>query len=155
MDGESFTACASTGKTYTGLGEGPHTFQVRATDPSLNTDVSPASYSFSVVLPVTQPEVIRPGGPAAAGRPEYDDHPQNRRRRPRIGTPTFKFKSSVAGAQPTSARSTGKALKPCRSPLTHETPLPFARHTLKVAAIAGGNKDGTPAVASFKVVKPR
>ena len=55
MDGESFTACASTGKTYTGLGEGPHTFQVRATDSSLNTDESPASYSFSVVLPVTPP----------------------------------------------------------------------------------------------------
>ena len=37
LDGAAFAACSSP-KTYTGLGEGTHDFQVRATDPSNNTD---------------------------------------------------------------------------------------------------------------------
>jgi hypothetical protein len=48
----------------------------------------------------------------------------------------------------------GKALKPCRSPLTTKS-LSLGKHTLKVAAIAGGLKDPSPAVSSFKVVKPK
>ena len=68
-------------------------------------------------------------------------------------TPTFKFESSVAGAT-FECKLDGKALTPCRSPLTTKS-LSFGRHTLKVAAIAGGLKDATPASSSFKVVKPR
>ena len=51
-------------------------------------------------------------------------------------TPTFKFKSSVAGAT-FKCTLDGKALKPCRSPLTTKK-LSFAKHTLKVGAIVGG-----------------
>ena len=67
-------------------------------------------------------------------------------------TPTFKFKSTVAGA---SFKCTldGKALKPCRSPLTTKK-LSFGRHTFKVSALAGGASDPTPAASSFKVLKP-
>lgn len=67
-------------------------------------------------------------------------------------TPTFKFTSTVAGA---SFKCTldGKALKPCRSPLTTKK-LSFGRHTLKVSAVAGGASDPTPAISSFKVIKP-
>jgi plastocyanin len=153
MDGEPFTECASTGKTYTGLSEGQHTFQVRATDPSLNTDESPAVYSFSVVLPVTPPEVIPPKvdpPPAVAPNTTITLKPKAKTK---DRTPTFKFKSSVAGAT-YECKLDGKALKSCRSPLTTK-PLSYAKHTLKVAAIVGGLKDSSPAVASFKVVKPK
>jgi plastocyanin len=158
MDGESFTACASTGKTYTGLGEGPHTFQVRATDPSLNTDESPASHSFSVVLaapPAVVPPKVEP--PPAVVSPSASAPETTITLTPKAKTkdrtPTFKFKSSLAGAT-YECKLDGKALKPCRSPLTTK-PLSYARHTLKVAAIVGGLKDSSPAAASFKVVKPR
>ena len=67
-------------------------------------------------------------------------------------TPTFKFKSTVAGAT-FKCTLDGKALKPCRSPLTTKT-LSFGRHTLKVGAVAGGASDPTPAAYSFKVLKP-
>jgi plastocyanin len=148
MDGESFTACASTGKTYTGLGGGQHTFQVRATDPSLNTDESPARYSFSVVLAVTPPEVIPP--PAVAPNTTITLKPKAKTK---DRTPTFKFKSSIAGAV-YECKLDGKALKPCRSPLITK-PLSYAKHTLKVAAIVGGLKDPSPATFRFEVVKRR
>jgi hypothetical protein len=148
MDGESFTPCAPAGRTYAGLGEGPHTFQVRARDTSNNFDESPAGYSFSVVLSVTQPTVNPP--PAVVPNTTITLKPKAKTK---DRTPTFKFKSSVAGAT-YECKLDGKAVKPCRSPLTTK-PLSYARHTLKVAAIAGGLKDTTPAVASFKVVRPR
>jgi plastocyanin len=159
MDGESFAECASTGKTYTGLGEGAHTFQVQATDPSLNTDKSPASYSFSVVLPVTPPEVKPPTvdppkvDPPPVAAPPNTTITLKPKAKTKDRTPTFKFKSSVARAT-YECKLDGKALKPCRSPLTTK-PLSFGGHTLKVAAIAGGLKDGSPAVASFKVIKAK
>jgi hypothetical protein len=154
MDGESFGACPAVGKTHTGLGAGPHTFQVRATDESLNTDESPAGYSFSIVLPVQPeikpPEEPKPPPPAVAPNTTITSKPKAKTK---DRTPTFKFKSSVPGST-YECKLDGKALRPCRSPLTTK-PLKFGRHTLKVAATAGGLKDGSPAVASFKVVKPK
>jgi hypothetical protein len=50
LDAAAFAACPSTGSSYPGLGEGQHTFQVRAIDSSENVDPSPAGYTFNVVL---------------------------------------------------------------------------------------------------------
>ncbi|MGH3033191.1 MAG: Ig-like domain-containing protein [Gaiellaceae bacterium] len=47
LDGAPFAACASP-TSYTGLGPGAHTFEVRAADPAGNTDASPAAYSWTV-----------------------------------------------------------------------------------------------------------
>jgi hypothetical protein len=67
-------------------------------------------------------------------------------------TPTFRF-SSTAGGATFKCTLDGKALKPCRSPLTTKK-LSFGRHTLKVSAVVGGVQDPSPATVSFKVVKP-
>jgi hypothetical protein len=47
LDGGGFSSCA-TPKTYTGLSNGSHTFQVRATDAAGNVDPSPASYTWTI-----------------------------------------------------------------------------------------------------------
>jgi uncharacterized protein YhfF len=47
LDGAAFSSCNSP-LSYTGLATGPHTFDVRATDPAGNTETTPASYAWSV-----------------------------------------------------------------------------------------------------------
>jgi plastocyanin len=64
-------------------------------------------------------------------------------------TPTFKFTASIAGAS-FQCGIDKKPFRDCRSPYT--TPaLKSGRHTFKVAAVANGLSDPTPATASFKV----
>ena len=47
LDGSVFATCTSP-KSYTGLANGAHTFQVRAFDSSGNYDLTPASYSWTI-----------------------------------------------------------------------------------------------------------
>ena len=47
LDGGSWVACASP-QNYTGLADGSHTFDVRATDAVGNTDPTPASYTWLI-----------------------------------------------------------------------------------------------------------
>ena len=47
IDGGAWTACTSP-RNYTSLGEGSHTFEVRATDVGGNVDPSPASHTWVV-----------------------------------------------------------------------------------------------------------
>ena len=54
LDAAAFSACTSP-TTYSALAEGAHTFQVRATDPSNNTDPTPASRAWTV--DITPPQV--------------------------------------------------------------------------------------------------
>jgi hypothetical protein len=50
LDGGGYSACTSP-KQYTGLTTGDHTFNVRATDRTSNTDPTPASYAWTIALP--------------------------------------------------------------------------------------------------------
>ena len=155
LDAAAFASCSASGIAYTGLGEGQHTFQVRATDTSANTDLSPAGYTFSVVLPVNLPQIkppesTTPPPPPAAPETTITSKPKATTR---DRTPTLKFSSPSAGAT-FECQLDGKVFRACRSPLTTKT-LSFGRHTLKVRAVLPGALDPTPAGCSFKVVKPK
>lgn len=58
MDGSAFASCASP-KDYSGLANGSHHFEVRATDAASNTDATPATRNFTVdtTSPVTRVNV--------------------------------------------------------------------------------------------------
>lgn len=61
LDGGGWAACTSP-RAYTGLGQGSHTFQVRATDQSGNVDPSPASRQWTVSAPPPPPPPPPAGG---------------------------------------------------------------------------------------------
>jgi subtilisin-like proprotein convertase family protein len=59
LDGGGFAGCSSP-KSYTGLSNGPHEFQVKARDPAGNTDSSPATQSWTIdtSIPDTAPPTV-------------------------------------------------------------------------------------------------
>ena len=65
VDGGSYSVCTSP-KSYTGLGEGNHTVNVRAVDSAGNVDASPASHSWTMVMDLTPPETTITLAPSAA-----------------------------------------------------------------------------------------
>ncbi len=158
LDGAAFSACAATGISYSGLVGGPHTFQVRASDSSDNTDQTPAGYSFVVVLasvspapPPVQPPAVSPiagSGKAATVRPETTlvAKPSAKTH---DRTPTFRFRSSARGAS-FQCQLDHSAFKPCKSPLTTRS-LALGKHTLEVRAVLDGVADPTPTSFSFRV----
>jgi plastocyanin len=109
--------------------------------------VSPLESPPTVASPASSP----PSTPLAAP-PSPPDTKITLKPRPKTKdrTATIKFAATVAGA---SFRCSvdRTPLKSCRSPYT--TPaLKLGRHTFKVAAVANGSTDPTPATVSFKVV---
>ena len=146
LDGAAFVPCAASGTQYTGLTNGPHNFQVRATDTSLNQG-APAGYSWSISTSgVLQPPPLIPPSPIPDTKITRKPGATTRDR-----TPTFGFQATVAGAT-FQCKLDGGSFKACRSPFTTKT-LTFGRHTVKVRAIAGGLTDPSPAKFSFKVVR--
>ena len=64
IDGGAWGACASP-KAYTGLSDGGHNFEVRATDPAGNTDNNPAAFNWTID---TVDPTSTASFPAASGR---------------------------------------------------------------------------------------
>ncbi len=142
LDGGAFAACTSP-HTVSALPDGPHTFQVRATDAAANTDPSPASRAFTVSVPpppppdTTPPETTIASGPVA-GLTTTDS------------TPTFEFGSTEWGST-FQCRVDEAAFVSCASPFTVAT-LADGSHTFEVrASDAAGNTDPTPASRVFTV----
>jgi DNA-binding beta-propeller fold protein YncE len=137
VDSASFSTCSGPGHTHTtfALGEGPHTFQVRATDPTSDTDLSPASRTFTIDF--AAPDTFIDSGPSG---PTADD------------TPAFAFSASEAGST-FECRFDSAPFKPCAGPgSTHSGALKDGSHTFEVRATdPGSNLDPTPALRAFSV----
>lgn len=160
LDGAAFTSCPAGGVAYSGLANGSHSFQVRAKDPSDNVDLSPAGYSFTVVLgggaiespvlspgtsgssPVSSSRGAKPPSTVLSGKPAARTHDR---------APTFRFRSGAAGVS-FQCKLDGAPYKPCKSPLTTK-PLSFGRHVIAVRAVLAGAVDPTSAKFTFRVVR--
>lgn len=132
VDGAPFEACTSP-YTTTPLGDGSHTFEVRATDAVGNTDATPASRTFTVSLDARPPQTTITSRPS----------PLNLSSRA-----TLVFTSSEGGAR-FECRLDGGAWTSCTSPRVY-TGLRLGNHTFKVRATdRAGNTDPTPAEATW------
>ena len=129
LDDRSWSSCSS-GKTYTGLPQGSHTFKVRAKDSAGTNDPSPAERTWKVdtVAPNTTIKSVSVSGKSA----------------------TFSFSASEAGGT-FECRLDGGAWRGCSSPTSYGG-LNHGNHSFRVRAIdAAGNRDATPALRSFSI----
>ena len=121
-------------KNYTGLGQGPHTFTVRARDVAGNDDPSPASRTWTVdtVAPETSLAASGPSGSTTATSAE------------------FAF-SSEPGVTYQCQLDSQAIEVGCTSPRSY-TGVATGDHTFKVwATDAAGNADPTPATRNWTV----
>jgi hypothetical protein len=139
LDGAALSACASP-LTLASLGEGFHTFRVRAVDGVGNPDPQPASASFGVD---TQPPETR-----IIAKP--DDTVRGKR--------TAKVRFAFDSAEHESSFECsldGGGFSDCSSPRIYRR-LGRGRHRFEVRAIdTVGNDDDSPAEDSFKVKRKR
>ena len=140
MDGGGWGACANP-KTYNGLGEGSHTFDVRAIDDALpvgNTDPSPASYTWEV-------DTLAPDTTIDSGPPQPKSN---------SSSATFTFSSSEPAGATFECRMDGGAWGACTSPKDY-VGLSELGHTFNVRAIDDalpvGNTDQSPASYTWTV----
>src|SRR4051794_17717253 len=133
LDGSAFSAC-SRPKSYAGLADGGHTFQVRAVDPANNIDASPASYVWNI--DATAPNTsIGPSQPALTTN---------------ATDATFDFSSDEVGS--TFACSLdGSVFTACTTPKSYST-LAEGSHTFQVRATdTATNVDATPASYTWTI----
>jgi hypothetical protein len=145
LDGAPFNSCATGGITYSGLGDGPHSFQVRAVDPSANVDPTPAGYSFTVhaerstaagnPAPGASPAPAPPTAPSPPLKLRFTKKPPARTK---DRTPTFRFRSEPPGATFECAVDSG-SFRSCRSPFTPKKPLSLGSHRLQVRVVGSGS----------------
>ena len=130
VDGGSYAACTSP-KSFTGLGDGAHTFQVLAVDAAGNQS-TPASYSWTV--DATPPDTSIDSGPTGTVNST---------------NASFTF-SSEAGAS-FDCNLDGGGFSACTSPKNYSG-LSDSAHTFQARARdAAGNIDPTPATRTWTV----
>ena len=132
LDGSPFINCVS-GSTYPALGEGPHSFSVRATDAANNSDPTPAVFNWEVDL--TPPNTVISAAPT---------DPSN------SASATFIFDATETGSAFTCSLD-GGAFSSCASPANYSG-LAEGPHTFNVIATdSAGNSDPTPATHDWTV----
>ncbi|MCA9676072.1 MAG: hypothetical protein KC464_13620 [Myxococcales bacterium] len=132
LDGGGFAACTSP-QAYVGVAEGSHTFAVRATDPSGNTDATPAIATWTI--DTTAPDTTIASGPA---------DPTNQ------VAAAFTFTATEVGSS-FQCRIDGGGFTACASPKSYAA-LSAASHTFEVRALdPSGNTDATPASYTWTI----
>jgi hypothetical protein len=130
-DDAAWEECSSP-QLYADLGDGDHTFEVRAVDPAGNRDPAPPSHAWSV--DTTAPVTTIDSGPSGATQ---------------LTAASFEF-SAEAGAE-FECRLDAAAWEPCTSPQAYSD-LADGGHVFRVrAADALDNVDPSPAVRSWTV----
>jgi large repetitive protein len=130
LDGGAFASCGSP-KLYSGLGEGSHTFAVRAIWLGL---VGPQT-AYTWTVDTVAPQTTIASGPLASSQ---------------SASATFTFASSEAASTFT-CRLDGAGFVPCTSPKTY-TELGDGDHTFSVQAVdAAGNADATAATYAWLI----
>src|SRR5207245_2548539 len=129
LDGAAFASCSSP-KSYTGVVDGSHTFQVKATDTAGNTGVA-ASFTWTV-------DTVAPTASITAS----PTNPSN------SASPSFSF-SSEAGASFQCALD-GAAFASCSSPKSY-TGLADGSHTFQVKATDTAGNTGSAASFTWTV----
>jgi CSLREA domain-containing protein len=137
LDGAGFAACASPA-TYTALGLGDHTFEVRAIDLADNADATPAAYAWTIEEPPpdeTAPETTIDSAPDPTT----------------VATSaTFTFSASEEGVT-FECSLDGAGFAGCTSPQAYAD-LEAGGHTFEVRAVDGaGNADATPSSAAWTI----
>jgi plastocyanin len=144
-------------------------FQLVAKNASGTTPGADQSFTTTAAVPVIetppapqppaspsaiQPPPLVPAPPPAPARVPVDTKITLKPRpRTKDRTPTLKFTATAAGAT-FRCSVDRKPFKSCRSPFTTPSLKP-GRHTVRVAASAGGLTDPTPATCKFKVTAKR
>ncbi|HEV8687456.1 MAG TPA: Ig-like domain-containing protein, partial [Gaiellaceae bacterium] len=133
IDGAGFGGCVSP-KGYTGLAEGTHTFEVRATDAQGNVDPTPASFTWAI--DTTAPETSITGGPTDPSSST---------------TATFQFTSTEPTAATYRCSLDGAPAVLCVSGVSYSG-LAEGTHTFTVASTdQAGNADTTPATHPWQI----
>ena len=140
LDGGAWGPCSAAGlaasgsRSYADLSEGPHLFEVRASDDAGNQDVSPAAR-----------ELVVETGPPDTFLDEVPEHPING------PSARWQFSSNDPRASFECTTGTNEPWSACTSPASIDD-LPEGPGTFRVRAIDDfGNRDGTPAIDEFVV----
>ncbi len=139
LDGGGYSACTSP-KSYSGLADGSHTFQVRATDPAGNTDPTPASFTWTI-------DTARARARRSTRQPARSLGAARRASftLPRPARPARRFECQLDGG----------GYSACTSPKSYSG-LADGTHTFQVRATdTAGNTDPTPATFTWTSTRAR
>jgi hypothetical protein len=135
LDSAAFAPCTSP-ITLAALADGPHSFEVLATDALGNADPAAALANFSVDTQAPQTTIT--GKPAARSRDR---------------TPRFRFSSGDPAAAFTCSIDS-KPFRPCRSPQSYGK-LNIGKHLFQVKATDEVLNEAAPTVWKFRIVGPK